>query len=283
MNKNQKKFVFVLMPFDESFNDIYSYGIKQTCVELDAYCERVDEQIFSERILDRIYNQISKADIIIADMTSRNSNVFYEVGYAHGIGKNVILLTKNSDDIPFDLKHFPHIIYDGKIKELSTQLKKKLDWFLTEDNTEVLQDIDFNFDLLIDGNKIVENTILDISTVRFSEYPLPHNLKIDIYNKSPRIYKTKFKVGFELSSEYEPIFGNLEKVKPTKDTVLFMSKELSSIYPNAFKSVDFDFAIPTTEEIEERLIDVKLKIFTIFELKEINFKIKLRTKSNSIW
>ena len=193
MNKNQKKFVFVLMPFDESFNDIYSYGIKQTCVELGAYCERVDEQIFSERILDRIYNQISKADIIIADMTSRNSNVFYEVGYAHGIGKNVILLTKNSDDIPFDLKHFPHIIYDGKIKELSTQLKKKLEWFLSEDNAEVLQDIDFNFDLLIDGNIIEENTILDISTLTFNEYPLPHNLQVDIYNKSPRIYKTKFK------------------------------------------------------------------------------------------
>lgn len=121
------------MPFDDSFNDIYVFGIKQTCAELNAYCERVDEQIFSERILDRIYNQIGKADIIIADMTNCNPNVFYEVGYAHALGKNVILLTQNSDDIPFDLKHFPHIIYNGKIKTLSTQLKTKLDWFLNQE------------------------------------------------------------------------------------------------------------------------------------------------------
>lgn len=281
MNKSQKKFVFVLMPFDELFNDIYSYGIKQTCIELDAYCERVDEQIFNERILDRIYNQIAKADIIIADMTSRNANVFYEVGFAHGIGKNVILLTKNSEDIPFDLKHFPHIIYDGKIKELSTQLKKKLDWFLKEDNIEVLQDIDFNFDFLIDGNKIVENTVLDISEIGLIQYPNSHNLKIDIYNNSPRIYKTKFSIGFELSNDYESMFGNLEKIKPSKESVLYVSKEISSIYPNAFKSVDFDFNLPTTDNSEERVIDVKLMIFTAFESKTINFKIKFKTKS--IW
>lgn len=89
------------MPFDGDFDDIYKLGIKQSCIDAGAYCERVDEQIFNESILDRIYNQISKANIVIADMTNRNPNVFYEVGYAHALGKTTILLTKNSDDIPF--------------------------------------------------------------------------------------------------------------------------------------------------------------------------------------
>lgn len=63
-------------------------------------------------MLDRIFNQIAKADFIIADMSKRNPNVFYEVGYAHALDKPVILITDNADDIPFDLKHRPHIIYD---------------------------------------------------------------------------------------------------------------------------------------------------------------------------
>jgi hypothetical protein len=60
------------MPFDKSFDDIYKFGIKAACEEAGAYCERVDEQIFLESMLERIYNQIAKADIIVADMTGRN-------------------------------------------------------------------------------------------------------------------------------------------------------------------------------------------------------------------
>ncbi|MDQ3818776.1 MAG: nucleoside 2-deoxyribosyltransferase, partial [Acidobacteriota bacterium] len=88
-----KPFIFVLMPFDEQFSDIYKFGIKGAADDVGAYAERVDEQIFTEGILDRIFNQISKADIVVADMTGRNPNVFYEVGYAHALGKKVILLT----------------------------------------------------------------------------------------------------------------------------------------------------------------------------------------------
>src|SRR6266849_4602149 len=103
-----KSFVFVLMPFDSKFNDIYKFGIKGAADDVGAYAERVDEQMYICGILDRIFNQISKADVIIADMTGRNPNVFYEVGYAHALGKPVLLLTQATDDIPFDLKHRPH-------------------------------------------------------------------------------------------------------------------------------------------------------------------------------
>jgi len=75
-----KPLVFVLMPFDSSFDDIYKFGIKGAAEDSGAYAERIDEQIFSEGILDRVFNQINKADVIVADMTGRNPNVFYEVG-----------------------------------------------------------------------------------------------------------------------------------------------------------------------------------------------------------
>ena len=95
----------------------------------------MDEQIFVESMLDRIYNQIAKADIVIADMTGRNANVFYEVGYAHALGKRTILLTQNSNDIPFDLKHFPHIIYGNKLSVLREELTKRVSWHIANPPT----------------------------------------------------------------------------------------------------------------------------------------------------
>src|SRR4051812_11038609 len=127
-----KPFVFVLMPFDDAFSDIYKFGIKGAADDVGAYAERLDEQLFDEGMLDRIFNQISKADVIVADMTGRNANVFYEVGYAHALGKIVVLLTQNADDIPFDLKHRQHIVYGGKIETLRKELTEKLIWAIGE-------------------------------------------------------------------------------------------------------------------------------------------------------
>ncbi|MFZ1042435.1 MAG: hypothetical protein WCA79_06605 [Anaerolineales bacterium] len=135
-----KSFVFVLMPFAKESNDIYKLGIKAACQEAGAYCERVDEQIFIESILDRIYNKIGKADLIIADMTNRNPNVFYEAGYAHALGKKVILLTQHSDDIPFDMKHYPHIIYaNDSITSLKDELRTRVNWIIS--NPDKIMDV----------------------------------------------------------------------------------------------------------------------------------------------
>lgn len=123
-----KPFVFVLMPFDPNFNDVYQLGIKAACHDAGGYSERVDEQNYEGSIVERIYNQIAKADLIVADMTGRNPNVFYEVGYAHALGKSVVLLTQRSEDIPFDLKHYPHIVYGGSITQLKEDLRKRVKW-----------------------------------------------------------------------------------------------------------------------------------------------------------
>ncbi len=125
-----KPFVFVLMPFDSSFDDTYKLGIAAACNEAGAYCERVDDQIFEERILERIYNQIAKADIVVADMSGRNPNVFYETGYAHALGQRTILLTKKADDIPFDLKPYPHIVYGDSIAYLKDELTRRTRWYI---------------------------------------------------------------------------------------------------------------------------------------------------------
>jgi hypothetical protein len=127
-----KPFAFVLMPFDSAFDDIYKLGIQSTAIESGVVAERVDEQKYSETILERIYRQIEIADFIIADMTGRNPNVFYEVGYAHARGKLCTLLTQSADDIPFDLKHHRHIVYNGSIQTLKEMLAQEIEWLKAE-------------------------------------------------------------------------------------------------------------------------------------------------------
>jgi hypothetical protein len=127
-----KPFAFVLMPFESGFADIYHYGIKKTAEELGIVAERVDEQNFSETILERVYRQIENSDLVIAEMTGRNPNVFYEVGYAHAKGKLCALITQSAHDIPFDLKHHAHNIYDGSISDLKSKLYPKLEWMKSE-------------------------------------------------------------------------------------------------------------------------------------------------------
>jgi hypothetical protein len=116
------------MPFSKDFDDTYKLGIKAACEEAGMYCERVDEQQYDGTILNRVYNQIAMSNLIVADMTGRNPNVFYEVGYAHALNKRVILLTQREEDIPFDLKLYPHIVYGGSISNLKDELAKRLKW-----------------------------------------------------------------------------------------------------------------------------------------------------------
>jgi nucleoside 2-deoxyribosyltransferase len=115
------------MPFSEKFDDVYQVGIKQTVEECNLFCERVDEQNFTDSILEMIFQNIRRARFIIADMKGRNPNVFYEVGYAHALNKPIIFITQDRpDQIPFDLNQKPHIIYKGKIKFLKDKLKDRL-------------------------------------------------------------------------------------------------------------------------------------------------------------
>lgn len=122
--------ILVLIPFSDKFADVYSLGIKQVATDLKCRCERVDEIEYNDLILAKIYQEIGRANLIVADMTGRNPNVFYEVGYAHALKKEVILLTQDAADIPFDLAGHNHIVYQGKITKLQKLLHKRLESFL---------------------------------------------------------------------------------------------------------------------------------------------------------
>ena len=97
-------------------------------------CTRVDELHFSKSILSQIYNGIKKADFIIADMTDNNPNVYYEIGYAHALGKEVILISQKNENIPFDFSDMNRIEYDEhNLSDLMAKLKDRISFIIRSD------------------------------------------------------------------------------------------------------------------------------------------------------
>jgi hypothetical protein len=132
---SQNLFVFVLMPFDRDLEDIYLLGIKSAVEGAGMTAQRVDDQVFHEEgILERIYDQIEKDDLIVAYLNKLNTNVFYEVGYAHAKRKPSILLTNSVENIPFDLRNRRHIVYSS-IRDLKEKLLKDL--YVVKGETEL--------------------------------------------------------------------------------------------------------------------------------------------------
>jgi hypothetical protein len=114
--------VFVLMPFGKRWDNVYRMVLRRLPERFPVKVKRADELPFDERqIYDRIIQAISSAGILIADLSDQNPNVFYEVGYAHALGKIVIPIS--SGPIPFDVAGFPVVKYDP---ERLADLKSKL-------------------------------------------------------------------------------------------------------------------------------------------------------------
>lgn len=220
------------MPFSDEFADVYQIGIKEACESAGAYCERVDEQIFVETMLQRIYNQISKADFIVADMTGRNPNVFYEVGYAHALGKRTILLTKSAADIPFDLKHFPHIVYGEKLSVLREELSKRVAWHIANPVSSE-SDSTIAIDLYSEGVALGGGSFV----AKFCVGGIPY-FRLTIHNRSPQTYERgSFKVGVIVPNP----FSNLRGRDTTRTTLpdgrkLLMFPIFDTLFPDAYDS-----------------------------------------------
>jgi len=103
---------FVMMPFGEWFNryyqDIYIPAIKEAGFEP----VRADELFTTGTVVEQIWEQINKATVLLADLSGKNANVFYELGLAHAACKPVIFTASDIEHVPFDLRHLRVIVYD---------------------------------------------------------------------------------------------------------------------------------------------------------------------------
>lgn len=114
---------FVVIPFKSEFEFFFLYLQKHLQDTYGLKVERGDQKVLTIPLLQKISDQICKADVIIADITGKNANVFYEIGLAHAYEKPVIFLTQDPPETaPVDIRQFEFIHYTFSNAE--TFLKK---------------------------------------------------------------------------------------------------------------------------------------------------------------
>lgn len=116
--------VFTIMSFKKEFIDVFD-SCKDACQKYHFEAERTDESASSEPILPRILQGIRNSAFVIADITELSTNVFYEVGYAKGLGKEVILIAKKGTELPFDLKDLPTLFWETQ-RDLKEGLAERI-------------------------------------------------------------------------------------------------------------------------------------------------------------
>lgn len=102
--------VSVMMPFDAAFNPVFT-ALQNLCGETNLRCQRADSIWDHDVVIDDVVSLIDRSSVVIADCTGRNANVFYEIGIAHTLGRDVIIIAQNRGDIPFDLQHRRYVQY----------------------------------------------------------------------------------------------------------------------------------------------------------------------------
>jgi protein-tyrosine-phosphatase len=102
---------FIVMPYGQPWSGPVWDDIRRLCESEGLSAVRGDDRLGSN-ILSDIWRDLHKSRAIIVDVTGNNPNVMYELGLAHALKKDVILLAQTADDIPFDLRVFRHILYD---------------------------------------------------------------------------------------------------------------------------------------------------------------------------
>lgn len=133
---DKKPKVFVVMQFDPKFNELYTEVIKPICLEYGLDVTRADESTNNGSIIRDILTELTESTLVIADITPDNANVYYELGYAHAIKKDVILLCdEQRARLPFDLADFRTIFYKDSIaghSQIKERLRKHLDNILNK-------------------------------------------------------------------------------------------------------------------------------------------------------
>jgi hypothetical protein len=126
MTEKAKKVCFVILPFAGEFEDVYVFGILTAAKKLGYICERIDQDALTAGpILQTIIRRLFDADLVVADLSESNPNIYYELGIVHALGTPLIAIARKSERIPFDLRDQPVLFY-RQIRELATLLERRI-------------------------------------------------------------------------------------------------------------------------------------------------------------
>lgn len=127
-NQRADDLVAVMMPFQDRLKPVYE-TIQRTSHAEGLRCRRADDIWQNYSIMDDIVSLLWSASIVIVDYTDTNSNVFYELGITHTLGRPSIPITQDTASIPFDLRSHRALKYDATplgLEKLAADLAPRL-------------------------------------------------------------------------------------------------------------------------------------------------------------
>jgi chaperonin GroEL len=120
------KLCFVLMPFGQPFDSYYEKIIKPAASDAGLATLRSDEIRSTKAIINDIWKRLWVSRVVVADVSTRNPNVNYELGLCDALGVPTIIITGKIEDVPFDYKHIRCILYNRAEAGCDDKLRKDL-------------------------------------------------------------------------------------------------------------------------------------------------------------
>jgi hypothetical protein len=154
----RKNSCFVIMPFGNWCDNYYTEIFKPAIVNAGLEPKRADDIYRPGTIVQDIWDFTKSAKIVLADLTGKNANVFYELGLAHALAKPAILVTNSMEDVPFDLRALRVIEYNKNDCNWGNVLKEKIEKSILETLESPVNSVLPAF-LTIDNNEKTKITI----------------------------------------------------------------------------------------------------------------------------
>lgn len=186
-----KKTCFVMMPFQSPF-DVYFDAIIEPAVKAASLEPKRADSLFTPTpIVADIWRMIQDAEVLLADVTTKNPNVFYELGLAHAIGKPVVMISETMDDVPFDLQQLRVILYDKQDPVWGEKLRGDIKTALGETLKDPAGSVPDMFKSKVKSQapkKDDSDTSTRIALLERQFSMLRHELKNELYGESASLF-----------------------------------------------------------------------------------------------
>jgi hypothetical protein len=139
--KLKEDLCFVIMPLRSPFPSIFENHIKPIAKKCGLTAVKADDINSNKPVMEDVWAHLNRARIVVADLTGSNPNVFYELGIAHTLGKEVIMISQRRRKPPFDVGHVRFIpyTYPSKITLFEKKLRDTITQVLRDSKSEVIE------------------------------------------------------------------------------------------------------------------------------------------------
>jgi hypothetical protein len=148
---------FVLAPFKEPFDSYYEAIIAPAIESVGLLPYRGDSLFRPSPIMGDVWRMIQEAKVLVAELTEKNANVFYELGLGHAIGKPVIMIAETIGDVPFDLQPLRVLLYEKNHPAWGAKLRREIGKALKETLADSVEAVPPMFRKIVKSQAPVEN------------------------------------------------------------------------------------------------------------------------------